>query len=85
MREMADIPGTLDACPFKFNFDPARFMAGDFVSYRVPERFGDMPFVGTLLEVFDDHVLIVSPNEPGHPMRGTRASRPIVSAQEALG
>lgn len=73
-------------CPFSFNFDPATFRVGDMVSYRVPERFGDFPFVGTLLEVGVDHVLI-SPNDPTTPgkrMRGTRASRPLVSATDAL-
>jgi len=75
-----------ETCPFEFNFDPASFKVGDVVSYRVSERFGDMPFVGTLVAVADDHVLI-SPNDPGDPerrMRGTRTSRPEVSAQEAL-
>jgi hypothetical protein len=75
-----------DACPFSFNFDPATFKVGDMVSYRVPERFGDMPFVGTLVEVADDHVLISANDlsEPDRRMRGTRASRPEVSAAEAL-
>lgn len=75
-----------EACPFEFNFDPASFKAGDLVSYRVPEAFGDMPFVGKLLEVADDHV-IISPNDPGDPdrrMRGTRESRPVVSRAAAL-
>ena len=75
-----------DACPFQFNFDAATFKAGDMVSYRVSERFGDMAFVGTLLEVEADHV-VISPNDPNDPdrrMRGTRASRPEVSARDAL-
>jgi len=56
------------------------------VSYRVSERFGDMPFVGTLVAVEEDYVLI-SPNDSADPdrrMRGTRTSRPEVSAQQAL-
>ncbi|MET0660252.1 MAG: hypothetical protein ABW110_19080 [Steroidobacteraceae bacterium] len=76
----------METCPFDFNFDPATFKAGDQVSYRIPERFGDMPFVGTILAVFDDYVEI-SPNDPSDPdrrMKGTRASRPVVSAKEAL-
>lgn len=76
-----------DTCPFDFNFDPATFKVGDCVSYRVPESFGDMPFVGTLLEVGDDYV-VISPNDPTDPdrrMRGTRESRPVVSTKEALG
>ena len=78
-------PGA-ENCPFQFNFDPATFKVGDYVSYRVSERFGDMPFVGILVAVAEDHVMI-SPNDPNDPdrrMRGTRASRPEVSASEAL-
>jgi hypothetical protein len=77
-----------DQCPFAFNFDPATFKEGDTVSYRVPERFGDMPFVGVLVAVGSDHVLIAAtpadeqPKKP--PMRGTRTSRPEVSAEDAL-
>ena len=75
-----------DRCPFEFNFDPATFKVGDTVSYRVPERFDEMPFVGTLIAVGPDWVEI-SPNDPADPhrrMRGTRESRPVVSAKEAL-
>ncbi len=78
--------GQGETCPFEFNFDPATFKVGDVVSYRIPERFGDMPFVGTILAVHDDWVEL-SPNDPSDPdrrMRGTRASRPVVSAKEAL-
>lgn len=84
-------PGVADAsggerCPFAFNFDPASFKPGDAVSYRVPERFDDFPFVGTLLEVHDDHVLISTndPTDPGRRLRGTRASRPVVALSEIL-
>jgi hypothetical protein len=76
-----------EKCPFTFNFDPQTFKVGDSVSYRVPEQFGEMPFVGTILAVHEDWIEI-SPNddsEPNRRMRGTRASRPIVSAKEALG
>lgn len=75
-----------ETCPFDFNFDPATFKVGDLVSYRVPEAFGNMPFVGQLLEVLDDHV-VISPNDPTDPdrrMKGTRESRPIVTKAEAL-
>ncbi len=76
-----------EKCPFEFNFDPSTFKVGDTVSYRVPAEFGDMPFVGTLLAVDQDSVLISTndPSDPNRRMRGTRASRPIVSPQEALG
>jgi hypothetical protein len=73
-------------CPFAFNFDPATFKIGDTVSYRVSERFGEMPFVGTLLEVHEDYV-VISPNDltdRDRRMRGTRESRPDVSAAQAL-
>lgn len=75
-----------EACPFSFNFDAETFKVGDMVSYRVPERFGDMPFVGTLLEVGDDYVIISAndPTEPDRKMRGTRESRPAVSVADAL-
>jgi hypothetical protein len=76
-----------EKCPFEFNFDPATFKAGDTVSYRVPESFGDMPFVGTILAVYEDYVEISAndPSDPDRRMRGTRDSRPVVSAKEALG
>ena len=76
-----------ESCPFEFNFDPASFKVGDTVSYRVPESFGDMPFVGTLIAVEEDHVLISTndPSDPNRAMRGTRESRPIVTAAQALG
>lgn len=75
-----------EKCPFEFNMEPATFKVGDMVSYRISERFGEMPFVGTLLEVHEDHV-VISPNDPNdrdRRMRGTRVSRPDVSASEAL-
>jgi hypothetical protein len=77
----------METCPIEFNFDPTTFKPGDQVSYRIPEQFGDMPFVGTILAVYDDYVEI-SPNDPSDPdrrMKGTRTSRPVVSAKEALG
>ena len=73
-------------CPFTFNFDPATFKVGDMVSYRVPDGFDDFPFVGSILEVHGDHI-VISPNDPSDPdkrMRATRESRPIVSKEEAL-
>jgi hypothetical protein len=75
-----------ETCPFEFNFDAATFKVGDCVSYRIPDAFGEMPFVGTLLEVGNDYV-VISPNDPGDPdrrMRGTRESRPVVTKAQAL-
>ncbi len=82
MQEM--INGDENTCPFEFNFDPATFKVGDLVSYRVPEAFQEMPFVGELVAVEEDHVLLVHQGEK-QVMRGTRESRPVVSATEALG
>ena len=85
MKDMGSTPA--ETCPFEFNFDPATFKVGDTVSYRVPEQFGDMPFAGVLVAVGEDWVEI-SANDPADPdrrMRGTRTSRPVVSAREALG
>jgi hypothetical protein len=75
-----------ETCPFSFNFDATSFKVGDLVSYRVPDRFDDLPFVGTLVEVSSDHVMI-SPNDPMQPgkqMRGTRESRPVVLSSEVI-
>lgn len=75
--------GMGENCPFEFNFDPASFKPGDLVSYRVTGSLSDFPFVGTLLEVHDDHVVIVAdPNAPEDRMRGTRESRPVVDEAE---
>lgn len=69
-------------CPFAFNFDPASFRPGDTVSYRVSTMEG-FPFVGTLLEVHDDWVLIAGDaNDPAVRYRGTRESRPMVDGSE---
>jgi len=75
-------------CPFEFNFDANTFKPGDIVSYRVPEAFQDMPFVGELLEVHDDHVILHHYGELPERvrrMRGTREDRPAVSKEDALG
>jgi hypothetical protein len=83
---MQNLGNAGEACPFEFNFDPATFKVGDMVSYRVPDPLGDFPFVGTILAVYDDYIEI-SPDDSSTPdkrMRGTRESRPVVSAAEAL-
>ena len=76
--------GTTDgeACPFEFNFDAASFKVGDVVSYRVTS-LGEFPFMGTLVEVGKDFVMIAG--DPLHPevlYKGTRESRPLVDASE---
>lgn len=83
---MQGMEGDAGSCPYAFNFDPETFKVGDCVSYRVPERFDDFPFAGVLVGVFDDYVEIADndPLNPGRRMRGTRESRPLVSAAEAL-
>ena len=70
-------------CPFEFNFDPATFKVGDTVSYRVTGNFEGFPFVGTLIEVGDDFV-VISPgeSEPDARYKGTRESRPLVDESE---
>ncbi|WP_298690577.1 hypothetical protein [uncultured Sphingomonas sp.] len=70
---------TEEVCPFAFNFDPATFAIGDTVSYRVTGSLAGMPFVGTLVGVAEDHVVIADdPKDPASRMRGTRESRPVV-------
>lgn len=70
-------------CPFAFNFDETTFKPGDTVSYRVTGSLDGMPFVGTLVEVHDDHVVIAAdPNDPAMRYRGTRESRPVVAESE---
>jgi hypothetical protein len=70
-------------CPFEFNFDPATFKPGDEVSYRVTGSLEGFPFVGTLVEVHDDYVIIAGDaNDPNVRYRGTRESRPLVDESE---
>jgi hypothetical protein len=71
------------ACPFEFNFDPDTFKVGDTVSYRVSGSLGDFPFMGVLLEVHDDYVVLTSePEKPESRMRATRESRPLVAEED---
>jgi len=80
MQGMGD---TGEACPFEFNFDETTFKPGDTVSYRVGGSLTGFPFVGTLVEVHADHVIIAG--DPAHPdvhYRGTRESRPLVDESE---
>lgn len=72
-----------DRCPFEFNFDEKTFKAGDTVSYRVTGSLSGIPFVGALLEVHDDYVVIsADASDPSSRMRGTRESRPVVDEAE---
>lgn len=83
MKDMVNAEVT--NCPFEFNFDAATFRVGDVVSYRVPEAFDDMPFVGVLVEVHHDHVMLQHYGEPGaKAVRGSREDRPAVSQADAL-
>ena len=75
--------GMGESCPFEFNLEPATFKVGDVVSYRVTGSLDGFPFMGTLLEVHDDFVIIsADENDPNSRMRGTRESRPIVEESE---
>lgn len=75
--------GMGETCPFEFNFDEKTFKVGDVVSYRVTGDLADFPFVGTLVEVGEDYVIIgTDPNDPDNRMRGTRESRPVVDESE---
>ena len=70
-------------CPFAFNFDPTTFKPGDMVSYRVTGTLEGLPFVGTLLEVHADHVLLSGDiDDPASRMRATRESRPVVQEED---
>lgn len=72
-----------ESCPFEFNFDDTTFKVGDTVSFRVNGSLEGVPFVGTLTEVGDDHVLIAGdPQDPAKRYRGTRESRPQVEYSE---
>jgi hypothetical protein len=76
---MQGMGATDEACPFEFNFDEKTFKPGDTVSYRVTGSLEGFPFVGTLVEVHEDHVIIAGdPNDPQARYRGTRESRPLV-------
>lgn len=72
-----------ESCPFEFNFDEKTFKVGDTVSYRVNGSLEGFPFVGTLVAVNDDHVVIAGdPQDPSKHYRGTRESRPLVDYSE---
>jgi hypothetical protein len=70
-------------CPYEFNLEPDTFKPGDLVSYRVTGSLADFPFMGTLIEVHVDHVIIsADENDPNSRMRGTRECRPVVDESE---
>lgn len=71
------------SCPFDFNFDPETFKVGDTVSYRVTGSLSDFPFMGVLLEVHEDYVVLTSePDNKASRMRATRESRPVVREED---
>jgi len=81
MQGMGIVAG--EDCPFEFNFDPSTFKVGDSVSYRVTGSLAGFPFVGTLLEVHDNHVVIAGDaDDPESRYKGTRESRPVVEFSE---
>ncbi|MDF1693134.1 MAG: hypothetical protein P1U47_12210 [Zhongshania sp.] len=86
MMDMGSSSG--EKCPFELNFKPETFKAGDLVSYRVSGTMMDMPFVGVLVEVHDDHVMLAhyggDDAVAGNIMRGTKTDRPVVSEEDAL-
>jgi len=83
MRGMGE---ATEDCPFAFNFEPATFKPGDSVSYRVNGSLDGFPFLGTLIEVHEDHVVIAGdPSDPEVRYRGTRESRPLVDQSEIDG
>lgn len=75
-------PGN-EKCSFEFNFDATTFKVDDMVSYRV-DSLGDFPFVGTLLEVGADFVVISAndPTDKNRRMRGSLVDRPVVPARK---
>jgi hypothetical protein len=82
---MKDMGEAGESCPFEFNFDPAAFKPGDTVSYRVTGNREGFPFVGKLVQVHDDHVVIAGEGEEGGARyRGTRESRPVVDIAQVL-
>jgi len=75
--------GEGESCPFEFNFQPDTFKPGDVVSYRVTGSLADFPFVGTLIEVHADHVILAAdPEDASSRMRATRESRPVVREED---
>jgi len=72
-----------ETCPFEFNFDAKTFKVGDTVSFRVNGSLEGFPFVGRLVEVQDEYVMIAGdPQDPDKLYRGTRESRPAVDYSE---
>lgn len=71
------------SCPFEFNTDAATFKVGDTVSYRVTGSLEGFPFMGILLEVHDDYVVLTSDVEDGNSrMRASREDRPVVQEED---
>lgn len=80
---MQGMGNTDESCPFAFNFDETKFKPGDTVSYRVTGSLEGFPFVGTLVEVHEDYVILAGdPSKPEVLYRGTRESRPLVDESQ---
>lgn len=80
---MQDMGEAGESCPFEFNFDEKTFKVGETVSFRVNGSLDGFPFVGRLVEVHDDYVMIAGdPQDPNKLYRGTRESRPQVDFSE---
>ena len=73
-------------CPFKFNTDADSFKPGDIICYYAPSLFGDIPFVGKLVEVHRDFVVLKhkdSSDLSDQRISATREGYPKVSREEA--
>ncbi len=73
------------ACPVDINFEPETFKPGDLVSYRVPEEFGDTPFVGKIVTVEPDVIVLTHYGDDfagAHKMIATRSARPVVTVDQ---
>jgi hypothetical protein len=72
-----------ERCPFVFNFDTETFKVGDVVSYRVTGSLEGVAFVGYLIEVHENHVVISTDSDGLEDrMTATRESRPVVQEED---
>ena len=71
---MDDFASNSAECPFQLNFDAETFAIGGTVSYRVAGSLEGFPFMGTLLELHEDHVLGLRLNHNQNPSAVTSAT-----------